>query len=339
MKRAVAALLLFIAGSVAGSAQNAPVPIEVTASTIETFTITDPESGYGEIAFRGGLVLRSPYEHFGALSGLEILPDGRLMAVADTGFWLTGTLIEEDGWLRGIDNVAITPILDADGDPGNRKSSADAEGLRFDPRTGTLLVSFEQNHRVSRFDPADVANALPTPVSLPALTGLRGNRGIEAVAVAPEGGPLGEAIVILSETSSGGEGIRGWVVGGPEAGTFTVRRIGTFSITDAVFLPNGDLFILERNFSLSEGIGMRIRRLSAADIHPGAVVDGPVILFDDHLFQIDNMEGMALRELPDGDVLITLVSDNNHSLLQRTLLLQFVWRETIPPEPAPRPDG
>jgi len=67
------------------------------------------------------------------------------------------------------------------------------------------------------------------------------------------------------------------------------------------------------------------------------VIDGPVILFDDHLLQIDNLEGMSLRELPTGEVLITLVSDNNHSLLQRTLLLQFIWRETIPPEPVPRP--
>ena len=79
---------------------------------------------------------------------------------------------------------------------------------------------------------------------------------------------------------------------------------------------------------------MRIRRLAADDIRPGATVDGQMVLFDDHLFQIDNMEGMALRQLPTGEVLITLISDDNHSLLQRNLLLQFVWRETISSQPS-----
>jgi hypothetical protein len=339
MRRIAGASALILLLAADALADPGFVDIEVTATPIETFTIAAPVSGYGEIQFRGGLVLRSPYSYFGAVSGLDITQDGRLLAVTDTGFWLTGTIVEdEDGWLRGLSTVAMAPILDEAGDEANRKSSADAEGLRFDPLTGTVLVSFEQQHRVSRFDAADLGAALPTPVALPALTGLRGNRGIEAVAIAPPGSPLGDAIVILSEDAdAGAEGIRGWVVGGPQAGSFFVSRNDQFAITDAAFLPNGDLLILERLFSLSEGIGVRIRRLSADDMRPGRVVDGPVILFDDHLFQIDNMEGMAVRPLPNGEVLITLISDDNHSLLQRTILLQFLWRETIPPEPTPRP--
>ncbi len=335
MRRAILAALFLVAGIAGAGAQF--TAIEVDASPIDQFTITEATTPFGEIAFRGGLVLRSPYRHFGAISGLEVQPDGSLVAITDTGFWLTGQLIEEDNWLRGVADFRMAPMLDADGDAANTKSSTDAEGLRLDPRTGGYVVSFENNHRVSRFSGA-LDEARPVSVALPSLTGLRGNRGIEAIAVAPEGGPLGDALVIFSEAADDGNGgIRGWVVGGPQAGSFSVQRYGTFSITDAAFLPNGDLFILERNFSLSEGIGVRIRRLSAADLRPGATVDGPVILFDDHLFQIDNMEGLALREQPDGSVLITLVSDNNHNLLQRTLLLQFVWRETIPPEPTPRP--
>lgn len=335
MRRALLAAALLVSGTVGAGAQF--VAIEIDASPIEQFTITDATTAYGEIAFRGGLVLRSPYRHFGALSGLEVRADGSLVAITDTGFWLTGQLTEEGDWLRGVTDFRMAPMRDADGDIANTKSSTDAEGLRFDPRNGTYVVSFENNHRVSRFG-SDLEEARPVPVALPSLAGLGGNRGIEAVAVAPEGGPLGDALVLFSESADDGNGgIRGWIVGGPQAGAFSVRRYGTFAITDAAFLPNGDLFILERNFSLSEGIGLRIRRLSVADMRPGAMVDGPVILFDDHLFQIDNMEGLALRERPDGSILITLVSDNNHNLLQRTLLLQFIWRETVPPEPTPRP--
>lgn len=337
MKQPLLALLVLLAGSSAGVAQTGFTAIDVTMTTIDRFTIDDAASVHGEIEYRGGLVLRSQYQHFGAISGLDIRPDGALIAVTDTGFWVTGQLIEEDGWLRGVSDFQMAPMLDVHGDVANGKSTADAEGLRFDPRDGSLVVSFEQQHRVERFA-GELSSAIPTPVGLPSLPGLRSNRGIEAIALAPAAGPLGEALVIISEGSEDGDGgIRAWVVGGPQAGAFSIRRLGTFSITDAAFLPNGDLFVLERNFSLSQGVGVRIRRLSAADIQPGRVIDGPVVLFDDHLFQIDNLEGMSLRELPTGEVLITLVSDNNHSLLQRTLLLQFAWRETIPPEPVPRP--
>ena len=311
------------------------VAVEVTAYPIESFTIAERVNAHSEISFRGGLVLSSSYKHFGGLSGFDVTPDGRLVAVTDTGFWLTGRLIEEAGWLVGIEDLAMAPILGEDGEAANQKASVDAEGLRFDIRDGTVLVSFEQDHRVSRYAADDLGAAIPMPVALPPLTGLLGNRGIESVAIPPTGGPLGDAIVIISEKADDGAGgIRGWVVGGPRAGAFSVRREGLFDITDAAFLANGDLFILERLFSLSDGIGMRIRRLAADDIRPGATVDGQMVLFDDHLFQIDNMEGMALRQLPTGEVLITLISDDNHSLLQRNLLLQFVWRETISSQPS-----
>lgn len=337
MRIALAGLLLLALGGVA-EAQDGLVAIDVTATPIDTFAIDDATTGFGEISFRGGLVLRSPYSHFGSLSGFDIAADGTFYAVSDTGFWVTGALVEDGDWLTGVAGVAMAPILGPDGVADNVARTADAEGLRFDARTDTVFVVFEQQHRVSRFSVADLANALPTPIALPALPGLRGNRGMESIALTPEVGPLGDALVVISEgADDGAGGIRGWVVGGPRAGSFSVRRQGLYDITDAAFLPNGDLFILERLFALSEGIGMRIRRLSANDIRPGAAVDGPVVLEDQHIFQIDNMEGMALRPLPSGDVLITVVSDNNHSLLQRTLILQFLWSETIPPEPLPRP--
>ena len=338
MRRAPIAVLAVFAAGIAVAAPGF-VPVEVTIRPIDEFTITDPENNYGTISFRGGFALSSGYQHFGALSGLEITPDGTLVAIADTGFWLTARLVESDGWLTGITDVAMAPLLDADGEEANRKASVDAEGLRLSRDRTSLLVSFEGDHRVARYPLAgDLGLATPTPVALPSLQGISANRGIEAVAVAPTDGPLAGATVIIAESARDSSGnSRAWVVDGPRAGAFSVRERDGFDITDAAFLPNGDLFILERRFSLSQGIAMRIRRLAGADIRPGATVDGPTVLFDDHLFQIDNMEGMVLRPQPTGDVMITLVSDDNHSLLQRTILLQFLWRETIPPLPPVRP--
>ena len=45
---------------------------------------------FGELIFRGGLVLTGNHPRFGGLSGLWRSPDGRdLVAVTDNGFWLT----------------------------------------------------------------------------------------------------------------------------------------------------------------------------------------------------------------------------------------------------------
>ena len=38
--------------------------------------------------------------------------------------------------------------------------------------------------------------------------------------------------------------------------------------------------------------------------------------------QIDNMEGISVHRA-GGETVLTLISDNNFSLLQRTMLLQF----------------
>ena len=58
-------------------------------------------------------------------------------------------------------------------------------------------------------------------------------------------------------------------------------------------------------------------------MQPGALVDGPMLIEADLGYQIDNMEGLSVHRGADGELVLTLVSDDNFSLLQRTLLLQF----------------
>ena len=81
--------------------------------------------------------------------------------------------------------------------------------------------------------------------------------------------------------------------------------------------------MLERKFSLVNGVGIRIRRIPLKSLAPGAVVDGPSIFEADLGSEIDNMEGIDAYVTPEGDTVLTLVSDDNFSLIQRTLLLQF----------------
>ena len=62
-------------------------------------------------------------------------------------------------------------------------------------------------------------------------------------------------------------------------------------------------------------------------VAPNAVVDGPTIFEADLGYEIDNFEGIDTHVTESGDTVITLVSDNNFSMLQRTLLMQFVLVE------------
>ena len=110
-------------------------------------------------------------------------------------------------------------------------------------------------------------------------------------------------------------------------GQFTVRRTDNFDISDACLLPSGDLLLLERKFSLSGGVGIRIRRIALTTIAPGALVDGPAVFTADLGQEIDNFEGIDAFADSDGNTVLTLVSDDNFSLLQRTLLMQFTLIE------------
>ena len=49
-----------------------------------------------------------------------------------------------------------------------------------------------------------------------------------------------------------------------------------------------------------------------------------MLLFEADLgYQIDNMEALGVHVAKDGTTILTMISDDNFSLLQRTILLQF----------------
>jgi hypothetical protein len=53
------------------------------------------------------------------------------------------------------------------------------------------------------------------------------------------------------------------------------------------------------------------------------VLDGRSMIEADLGYQIDNMEGISIHRTAGGETIITVVSDDNFSVLQRSLLLQF----------------
>jgi hypothetical protein len=140
--------------------------------------------------------------------------------------------------------------------------------------------------------------------------------------------PLAGTLIAVSERALDEAGnIRGFLLGGPSPGMFGIKRSNDFDVTDAALTPRGDLLILERSFSWLRGAGMRIRRFPLAGLKPGAVLDGPELIRADPSHQIDNMEGLSVHRGAAGEIVLTIVSDDNFSPLQRTLLLQFTLIE------------
>ena len=116
------------------------------------------------------------------------------------------------------------------------------------------------------------------------------------------------------------------MIGGPTPGAIAIKDLGGFDITDAAPLPDGGIVLLERRFRYSEGIKMRIRRIAAKELKPGALITGEILLEARDALNIDNMEAISAHRSKSGETILTLMSDDNFSPLQRTLLMQFaLW--------------
>ncbi|KGF70679.1 signal peptide protein [Hoeflea sp. BAL378] len=300
--------------------------IDIRSRVISHFKVGSDETRFGEFEFLGGLELSSPSSTLGAMSAIRLSDDrSSFLGVMDTGLWYAGRFERDElGALTGVTGFSVSPILDAEGSSSSEKWRFDAEGMVL--RGDEVLVSFERNSRVDIYPARAPGGSKPTG-SLPLLIPLeefRSNRGPETITVAPEDSALAGAVVIVTEKSLNAEGdIYAAILTGPSKGVFFVKRHPPYDITDGDFLPNGDLLLLERRFSIAEGIGMRIRRIDGSRLGKGNLVDGPVILEADFGNQIDNMEGLDVTTDAQGRSIVTLVSDDNHSILQRNLILEF----------------
>ncbi|PSM16189.1 hypothetical protein C7T96_21160 [Nitratireductor sp. StC3] len=312
-------------------AQPAPVErAEISARPIHQFKLGSGETRFGSLEFVGGLELGSGSWNFGAMSAIRFLDPGqRFVGVTDTGFWYFGRLVrDEAGRPSGFADFTLQQMVDDQGDVIGRKWTTDAEGLAVNGDEAT--VGFERAHRISvfRLTPKDMKGPLRDLDFLVPAHELRRNRGFETVLYAPAEGRHEGARIVISEKSLDRKGdIFGAILEGPTKGIFTVRRSGDFDITDGAFLPDGDLLLLERSYSVAKGVAIRLKRIEGDSIGKGKVADGPVLLEADMGYQIDNMEGLDVWRRADGAVMVSLISDDNHSILQRNLYLEFRLHE------------
>ncbi len=304
--------------------------LTIQSRPISEFRIGRSDRSFGPLEFVGGLEMTSSGADFGALSAFRFTTPGtEFVGVADTGFWFFGR-VERDAEQKptGIADFRMEQMVDKDGKTLSKKWYVDAEGL--DVRDGVATVGFERSHRVAQFKvkPAAMGAAERSLDFLVPKNELRQNRGFETVTRAHPYGQHEGGLVVVSEKSLDKSGnIFAAIIEGPHKGIFTIKRSGDFDITDGAFLPGGDLVLLERSFKMSDGVKMRLRRIYGESVAKGSVADGPVLMEADMAYQIDNMEALDVWTRGDGALMLSLMSDDNHSILQRNLYLEFILHE------------
>jgi hypothetical protein len=314
---------LTLAGSQAASEPLEAGPIEVSVVQ-RRLNAEDPTlDRVGSLRFRGALELSSPDPRFGGFSGLLVSPDGRsLVAVSDRGHWLTARLsYDAQGRLVDLSEAVMVPLRDRQGRSlAESKRKGDAESLA-ELSDGSLLVAFEHDHRLLGY-PAPAAGGAVAHWPAPSRLRAGSNAGLEALTVLPDGRWL--AFHQGSGFSENGLDYRwGFLGGNGHWAALGLRQTGELKPVAAATLSAGDVVLMERQWSGLGGLRVRLQRLAAGTIAPGARLEGAELAELQPPLLVDNFEGLAARRGADSETLLYLLSDDNFNPLQRTLLLLF----------------
>lgn len=309
---------LLLAGCVAASVQLPPAPVAWGSSIpVQTAPVPlDPANptvtAVGEFRYAGGIAITSTAtSRLHGLSDLVLASDSRIVSVSDDGADLFTATITFDatGRLAGLADVALRPLTEADGGPFTAKARSDAEGLSF-LANGDMLVSFERDHRIWRY-PAS-ADPRPVPIPMPPIP-MESNDGMEGLATSVDGGywvGVEPGSIWFCRLELSCEPVEGLPV--PPLG---------YRLSGLTTGPGGELVILHHSFI--PAIGSRIILTVVSSPREGKTVIGRLAMGPSTT--VDNFEGVAVAERPNGDWRLYLLSDDNFNPSQRTLLLAFDW--------------
>lgn len=313
-------------------------PLSARVVVSEPFQLSDRHPAgtrHQGIILRGALRLRRPAGTLplAQLSGLAWDADeGLLYALSDDGYLVHLRPRFDNGNLATVIREAHYPLRDEAGDPLDGYA-ADSEslaircsnnGVRGDSE---LFVGFEITPRIVRFDTQGRFLATETlPEELAESSSYANpNQGLEAIGFDTLG-----RLWIAPERPLRHTGSLNRLYPGDELSwAFELADENYGAVTALTTTTSGHPLIIERRFVsilTPLRITLRLLRMTAsnfiANVETIAVFDGA------HGWRVDNFEGLARHE---GERYF-MVSDDNNSRLQRTLLVYFELR-TPPGEP------
>lgn len=319
------ALCTLLLAACSPSVADAPIPEQWRNIDIEARPVNFGQPRVGQLLFRGGLELRSHDAGFGGVSGLDVLDDGRLIAISDAGAWFEARLrLDAAGNLVGLTDARAALMRDERGEPFANKEAGDSEDVAQLP-DGRFAVSFEQTQTIRIYDlnrdgPFGAATAGPP---LAGVERLPRNVGLEAMAatadgallVGAEGGDASTTPLWLAPLSAQAPT--------PARARYPLAR--GFSLTSLDRLPDGGYVALERFYAPIVGARARITRFSESALAAG---DGETVQTEELArlgppHPLDNFEGVSAVHMTNGATRLYIVSDDNFSPRQHTYLFAF----------------
>lgn len=276
----------------------------------------------GALVFDRGYRLRSPDPAFGGFSSLIVEGD-RFLLLSDGGN-IVRFRLDSRGHLS---DRSFAELPDGPG-IGWEKSDRDSESMTRDHATGQIWVGFENANAIWAYR-AGLTRALRHAAPL-SMADWPSNGGPEAMVRLRSG-----SFLVLSETGHWGKatadhrdraGIRFTAdptLGSRKGFRFSYQPPPGFNPTDMAELPDGRLLVLNRRFGWPSGFTATLAIVNPAGIAPGKTVQGRVIARFAPPVLSDNYEGIALVREADGGTGLWMVSDDNQSRLQQSLLLHF----------------
>ncbi|MEL6528794.1 MAG: esterase-like activity of phytase family protein [Pseudomonadota bacterium] len=259
---------------------------------------------------------------FGGFSALLVLGDDTLRAFSDRGTRFTLTEPDRPSTVRNVVRQLVKPE--------RANQLWDIESATRDPETGYYWLGYENFHTIHRFTVAsdhDRLRYLGNEVDWTV------NSGAEAMVRLSDG-----RFVVLPEGSTEGLIFDEDPVLDKEAQTFAYRNPAySHAATDMAQLPDGRVLILLRNLDFGGGwppfeskIAIGMPPVEGEEWAPEIALDLAGIV------PRDNYEGIAVRPQSDGTLAVWLISDDNFSIFQRTLLVKFTFDpawEALSPSP------
>jgi len=287
----------------------------ITAERVPLYLKDPTRRDLGPFTYLGGVVLRGDDPAFGGFSSMHVDGD-RFSLLSDGGALVQFTM---GGDWRPHD-VAVREI--AGPGTGWEKRDRDTESLAVRP-DGSVLVGYERHNQIWRFT-ADLSRTL-SHAAPQRMADWSANSGAEAMAQLHDG-----SVVVLSE-SHGEKGRSGYsairFLGDPTNSRtprygFRYAPPASFVNTDAVQLPDGRLLVLTRRTRLKDFFTTGIELLDTRGVRPGQFLRGRTLARLAPPTLHDNFEAMALTREQDR-LILWLATDDNQSMLQRSLLLKF----------------
>lgn len=266
------------------------------------------------LEFVGSKTWSEPLAGFGGFSSIEVSSNGTsFLATTDKGKFGEGVFRRKGGKITGVSNVKLYNIPGSDGKklPSGQR---DSEGLAI--RGGReIYVSFEGSHLIRRIGAFD-APSVPLKMARE-FSRMQGNSSIEALAIDDRG-----VLYTLPERS--GLVNRPFPVfrratNGRWDNILSVSRSDGFLPVGADFGPDGRFYLLERYFNGVAGFATRVRSF---DVGKSKMRDEKVLLVTPSGTH-DNLEGISVWRDANGDIRVTMISDDNFKFFQRTEFVEY----------------